>query len=152
MKKKFIIEVEIPNKKTNSFLDEIRQEIDQEQSEMLITKKINEEVSVIHYNILNDLVKQLNDIISETGISFEQPVYDSNTNGYRSCKSVLPNYTNLSIKGLVDVKFKESRYSTYTGNYQLKCRGYLVSSVEDILKVIKPYIKDRIIHNLELNS
>jgi len=157
----FSIEIE-DNTTDNSFIDNLIDEVAEDKRQLEITHKINKETTNQHRLILIGLVDELNSQLNRVGLRFgDYRFSDYSANRYLSShvKCVIgKNTIILMISGRsghqLTNKFTESKYTTYTGEYDLKM-GFdsennvntTVLNLNMILNHIKHNIKEHIKEN-----
>ena len=107
-----------------SFIDSIINEIDSEKQQLRITHAINTETTKLHRQILTDLVDEINSILEPIGLKFNDVIEtNSGANQYYNhvamCNINETSRIAIQISAMNDHTFKDSKYCTYTGAYQL---------------------------------
>lgn len=119
----------IVNSKNNSnnILDNIIQDVNNEKEQLKLTHSINIETSKIHKEILKDFCEELNTKLSKIGLGnfgdTRQGLF-GRSNKYECSVARLIGGINhrgvvLSIEGVSNKDFKDSKYSTYTGDFKI---------------------------------
>ena len=158
---KFKVEVpEVNNGKSsllNSFINEARDE----QRQLDITYKINKKTTKVHRQILIDFITEINEELSSIGFNefkLRENFVDGNNYYYDSeARLITPKKSyRLYIVGKNDREFEDSKYTTYTGEYEFKF-GYgnsaytqRVRTVDDVLTKLKDEIIEHIKKNREI--
>ena len=157
----FIIEVD-DTEINGSFIDKLKDEVKDEKRQSTLTFKINTETTKQHRIVLTELANSLNQELGKVGLKFDEYRHDDNYNHYQ--KSLVKCVVNnrcvvLAITGQNDRNFKESKYTTYTGDYFLRIGGNnspyytanqcdkltsKVKDVNDVLEYMKHSIKEHI--------
>tara|TARA_R110000744_G_C18993080_1_gene520806 strand:- start:19 stop:525 length:507 start_codon:yes stop_codon:yes gene_type:complete len=151
--KKYTIEIEIEETiKGSGFLDTLRAEVEQEQIELGIAVSINKASNKVHRRILADKIEELNEELSELGVSFgEIKNAAKNTNEYREFYSEIKfNESKYYLTYLPSLSTKNeiTRYSIFSDNAEFRIsRNYdsypsAWTSVEE--KNILEYMRDSI--------
>ena len=159
---KFKVEVaEVKNGKSSlldSFIDEARDE----QRQLDITHKINRKTTEVHRQILIDFVTEVNKELSSIGFNEFKNIKDSSlgNNHYYCSEAKLHNSRTpykLEIVGINELpRFKDSKYTTYTGKYQFRLvygssyNEVRVKTVDDVLTKMKEDIIKHIKKNREI--
>jgi hypothetical protein len=118
---KFSVDVETTDSNT-SFIDGLIDEVTDEKKQLVLTHKINKETTKMHREILLDLADEMNEQLGKVGLKFDDFQYEGNNNHYKysMCKAVVDNRSFvLIIKGSGFGRFEGSKYSTFTGEYNL---------------------------------
>jgi hypothetical protein len=118
---KFSVEVEAP-KSNSSFIDGLIHSVKDEQNQLVLTHSINKKTTAMHREILLDLTDEMNEQLGKVGLKFEDFKYDGGTNRYQCSRAKMvvgPRSFVLTIKGESDNQFKDSKYTTFTGAYEL---------------------------------
>jgi hypothetical protein len=122
---KFEVKVQTPPKSGN-FAKGLLDEVSDERLQADLTYAINLETTKVHRKILVDFIQQLNNELKPLGFEFigvKKSMYPT-SNEYAQHVSSLsfrkPN-ANFIIKvsGVVDMGFEDSKYTTYTGKYNI---------------------------------
>jgi hypothetical protein len=155
MKNKYTFTIEVnPFGDGNSFMDKLLDEVNDEKNQLMLTQKINKESSKAHREILSDFVKDINKMIEPHGVSFHDEQISNTTNGYSDysyvCKFSNGFTSAILITAFSDTSFKDSKYSTYTGEYQIRITrqresfrrdyGTICSGVKNVLDALE-YIR-----------
>lgn len=120
----------IVNSKNNSnnILDNIIQDVNNEKEQLKLTHSINIETSKIHKEILKDFCEELNTKLSKIGLGnfgdIKQGLFGRSTTKYECSVARLIGGINhegvvLSIEGVSNRDFKDSKYLTYTGDFKI---------------------------------
>lgn len=148
----------------SSILDELNDESKQFDLSLAINKKTCDTLAEM---LFNDIKNQLNNALEGSGIEFDLegtcatvniPKYNVNT-FVLGVELFTPRKTFISVmvKPIINKDFKDSKYPTYTGDYEMFVttsdasfngwftdRKVRVESVSLILDCIRPYIKDHL--------
>ncbi len=125
---RFKVEAEAPSRNDDLVAD-LLAEVNQERSELDLTKKINAESSQIHMEILKEFCNELDKVFHE-GLGFDifgDLQHIKGANGYYTPMARLYGGLNgkgiiIVVRGLLDREFSDSKYTTYTGEYQIELR------------------------------
>lgn len=122
--KTYTITVEIEEQTHKlGLLDELLGEIQHEEDQLKITRKINTATMGLHMEILKDVASQINRELEGVGLRFDDFEFsETDTNCYRRpmCRLVISDFAFiLFINATSDRGFKESKYVTYTGDYSI---------------------------------
>lgn len=169
----FSVEVEGVDNVQSTLINSFIEEATQDRKEQLITETINVETSKIHRKVLLDFATEINvqlDKIDSRAYGIKgfknSPITGSVKNMYTpsaiSC-AIFVGATDvcyrIALKPNSDRGFKDSKYTTYTGDYYLQISGkndfkpndgVNISSVYDALEYMKDtlmrYIKNELIN------
>lgn len=124
----YSIEVDFINKGDN-FLDSLMNEVKDERNQLALTYKINLATKELHKKILLGYAKELNIVLKKVGLHFDETPNVSknnigNTNKYEAqyimCRYPNSVYSHVIMIGAEsDSNFKDSKYTTFTGDYYL---------------------------------
>ena len=151
--KKYTIEIEIEETiKGSGFLDTLRAEVEQERIELGIAVSINKASNKVHRLILADKIEELNEELSELGVSFGEIKNSSKeTNDYREFYSEIKfNARKYCLTYLPSLSTKNeiTRYSIFSDNAKFRIDRYFHSYPSDWKKVeennILEYMRDSI--------
>jgi hypothetical protein len=110
------------------FIDSLLNEIDSEKKQLELTYRINRETTKLHKQILMDLVDEINATLQHVGLKFDRISQYSHSNEYQSHMAICTYQTGYSTIILITANnnepFKDSKYVTYTGGYDLKIGNY----------------------------
>lgn len=158
---KFKVEVPEVNNGKSSLLDSFINEARDEQRQLDITYKINKKTTKVHRQILIDFITEINEELSSIGFNeFKvRENFGSGNNYYYESEArlITPKKSyRLYIVGKNDREFEDSKYTTYTGEYEFKF-GYgnsaytqRVRTVDDVLTMLKDEIIEHIKKNREI--
>lgn len=159
----FTVECDTTNN-AESFMDTLLSEVNNEKNQLGLTHKINIETSRTHREILSSLVKEINKVIEPHGAKYYDEQVSNTTNGY-SDYTYICNFNNrfssaIIITACADREFKDSKYSTYTGEYSIRITRFRemisrhsheirssIKNVDDVLKYIRFDLKSHIENN-----
>ena len=148
--------------KHSSLIDSFINEGNENKKQAKLSERINEETTKLHRQILTDFVDEINKQLEKINLSFTNLSYNTKSNEYResyaTCEFRIGLTTKvyyiLNIIGIMDREFKDSKYSTYTGNYDIRIKRSQTYFNRDIILVEKikniddalNYMKDDIIN------
>ena len=160
---KFKVEVAEVNNGKSSLLDSFIDEAKDEQRQLDITHKINRKTTEVHRQILIDFVTEVNEELSSIGFNEFKNIKDSSlgNNHYYCSEAKLHTIDRtpykLEIVGINELpRFKDSKYTTYTGKYQFilvygsSYSQVRVKTVDDVLTRMKDEIIKHIKKNREI--
>ena len=161
----FSVKVEGVDDIQSTLIDSFVNEAKKDGKEQLVTETINIETSKVHKKILFDFSTAINLQLEKIGLEGFQPsgITGTPNNMYTrsaiKCDVDIYAETDVSyritIKGNEDRGFKDSKYTTYTGDYYLeitgrntlRSEGMKIASVDDALEYMKDtlmkYIKNQ---------
>ena len=161
----FSVKVEGVDDIQSTLIDSFINEAKQDGKEQLVTETINIETSKVHKKILFDFSTAINLQLEKIGLEGFQPSGITGTPNNMYTRSAIECdvdiYANtdvsyrITIKGKEDRGFKDSKYTTYTGDYYLeitgrntlRSEGMKIASVDDALEYMKDtlmkYIKNK---------
>ena len=156
--KTYKFKVEVPEVKNgkSSLLDSFIDEAIDEQRQLNITYKINRKTTEVHRQILIDFVTEVNKELSSIGFNEFKNIKDSSlgNNHYYCSEAKLHNSRTpykLKIVGINELpRFKDSKYTTYTGKYNIilvygsSYNEARVKTVDDVLTKMKDKIIEHI--------
>ena len=155
--KTYKFKVEVPEVKNgkSSLLDSFIDEAIDEQRQLNITYKINRKTTEVHRQILIDFVTEVNKELSSIGFNEFKNIKDSSlgNNHYYCSEAKLHNSRTpykLKIVGINEREFKDSKYTTYTGKYNIilvygsSYNEARVKTVDDVLTKMKDKIIEHI--------
>jgi hypothetical protein len=139
---------------SSNLIDSIIQEVQSEKRQVALTHEINKKTTELHKEILGDFINAVNKEISKVGLDFDNDFIDGRSNNqYNGFESYLCQDNNcfIRINGISDRDFKDSKYTTYTGEFQIfisKGNGSptRIESVDEAIVYMKDIIK-RIIYS-----
>jgi hypothetical protein len=144
----------------NGFIDKLINEVNEDKKQLAITQYINKETTILHRKTLIGIVDELNGELCKAGLMFTDYQYSLPSNGYRfsyvMCK-VDKHVFKLAVKGRsgqqLTKKFTESKYTTYTGEYDLKIgfdnvnrENTTLRNTNMVLKHMTYWIKEHLIN------
>ena len=162
--KKLTFTIEIDDTAINSsFIDKLKDEVKDEERQLILTHKINKKTTQLHREILIDIVNTLNSELIKVDLKFNEYRLEGNTNQYKR-SMVKCSFKNTCIVLVIgarmsDRNFKDSKYSTYTGDYkfyigsnsskyytanQIDKTTTKVENVNDVLEYMRNHIKEHI--------
>ena len=141
----FTVEVEGIHSNESSLINSFINIANDEQNQLKITESINKKSTKIYNKILFDFVEKINIELSIAHIiGFEKPYkYRSFSNlcfGSLSKAFIDNGYFDIEIVPIKNKDFKDSKYTTYTGDYWIKMNGKLVKTVDEVLEYLKAEI------------
>ena len=166
----FSVKVEGVDDIQSTLIDSFINEAKQDGKEQLVTETINIETSKVHKKILFDFSTAINLQLEKIGLEGfkNSPITGTPRNMYTrsaiecdfSIYRCLAEFCSeacyrITIKGNEDRGFKDSKYTTYTGDYYLeitgrntlRSEGMKIASVDDALEYMKDtlmkYIKNQ---------
>ena len=152
----FSVSVKEFNDSKSSIIDSFINEAKDEERQLEITHAINKETSKTHREILLDFTDEINEELGKIGTGFKNiEVY----NEYNMCGTLKTRckindiFFVISLEPIRNKLFKDSKYTTYTGEYEMRISRYLeswnqkVTSVQDVLN----YMKRDIIEEIKKN-
>ena len=157
---KFKVQVPEVNNGKSSLMDSFINEARDEQRQLDITHRINKKTTKVHRQILIDFITDINEELSSIGFN-EFKLRDElghDNNYYYGSQARLQTHKSyrLYIEGEEDREFKDSKYTTFTGEYKIKF-GYgnsaytqSVRTVDDVLTKLKDEIIEHIKKNREI--
>ena len=136
---KFKVDVIVNDDHTDDAVMDIMHEVDDEQVQLNITHTINKKTSQVHKDILLDMMCDFNEKVKPLGVEFKWYETANGNNCYlppqirlhrlRSAQERKAGITHISPLGIVvklcgesERNFSKSKYTTYTGAYNLKYR------------------------------
>tara|TARA_R100001198_G_C5206509_1_gene193452 strand:+ start:664 stop:1131 length:468 start_codon:yes stop_codon:yes gene_type:complete len=139
---KFTVEVEGIHAEENSLINSFINTANDEQNQINITEAINKKSTKIYNKILCDFVESINRELKVAHIfGFENPFlwlkYSNECMGSKAEAVINGNVYNLKIIPENNRDFKDSKYTTYTGNYHIELNGTRVKTVDDVLKIME---------------
>ena len=159
---KFKVEVPEVNNGKSSLLDSFIDEARDEQRQLNITYKINRKTTEVHRQILIDFVTEVNKELSSIGFNEFKNIKDNSLgNNYYYCSEAKLHNSRtpykLKIFGINELpRFKDIKYTTYTGKYQFRLvygssyNEVRVNTVDYVLTKMKEDIIKHIKKNREL--
>jgi hypothetical protein len=161
----FSVKVEGVDDVQSTLIDSFINEVKQDGKEQLVTETINIETSKVHKKILFDFSTAINLQLEKIGLEGFQPSGITGTPKNMYTRSAIECDVDIyvdtdvsyriTIKGNEDRGFKDSKYTTYTGDYYLeitgrntlRSEGMKIASVDDALEYMKDtlmkYIKNQ---------
>lgn len=158
---KFKVEVPEVNNGKSSLIDSFINEARDEQRQLDITYKINKKTTKVHRQILIDFITEINEELSSIGFNefkLRENFVDGNNYYYDSSARLITTKKSyrLYIVGKTDREFEDSKYTTFTGEYEFNF-GYgdsaytqRVRTVDDVLTMLKDEIIEHIKKNREI--
>ena len=148
----FRVEVEEAYQGASSLMSEIINEVKDEQSQLKISEKINEKTTEIHREILTSYVDEINKHLNGIGLVgfVMRDKYFKEINSYKTHQSAMCKISHgengyssheLLISGISDKGFKDSKYTTYTGDFKITLNNHDVNTLWDIINSMKDSIK-----------
>ena len=139
---KFTVEVESVHAEENSLINSFINTANDEQNQINITEAINKKSTKIYNKIFCDFVESINRELNVAHIfGFQEPYlwmkYSNECQGSRADAVINGNIYNLKIILENDRDFKDSKYTTYTGDYHIELDGERVKTVDDVLKIME---------------
>lgn len=159
---KFKVEVAEVNNGKSSLLDSFIDEARDEQKQLDITYKINRKTTEVHRRILIDFVTEVNEELSSIGFNEFKNIKDTSppSNHYYCSEAKLHTSGRtpykLEIVGINEREFKDSKYTTYAGKYNIilvygsSYNQVRVKTVDDVLVRMKDEIIEHIKKNREI--
>jgi hypothetical protein len=154
---KFKVEVPEVNNGKSSLMDSFINEARDEQRQLNISHRINKKTTQIHRQILIDFITEINEELSSIGFN-EFELREENEDGnnyYYGSQARLQTHKSyrLYIEGENDREFEDSKYTTFTGEYEFKF-GYGNSSYTQRVKTVDDVLtklKEEIIEHIKIN-
>jgi len=138
----FTVEVESVHAEENSLINSFINTANDEQNQINITEAINKKSTKIYNKILCDFVESINRELNVAHIfGFKEPYlfikYSNECMGSKA-EAVINGCTySLKIIPENNRDFKDSKYTTYTGDYYLELDSSRVKTVDDVLKIME---------------
>jgi hypothetical protein len=157
--KKYIItvEVEVENTSDDAVLA-IMDEVNSERKQLALTHRINEATAKTHKAALIELMYAFNNKIEPLGSEFAWYEKGLDSNNYANPKIRMNRigewYTNFGGEGIIvrfcgipDRPFPDSKYTTYTGDYNLQYKQgggdwFTIDSIDQLLEILKDVFKN----------
>lgn len=123
--KKYTFTIEVEDHKSNgSFIDSLIDEVTDEKRQQALTHKINAETTKQHRKILCDFADEVNKELQKVDLCFDVLAYDDYISNNYQRSMIKMEVGNISwiigIEGHNDRNFKDSKYITFTGDYELR--------------------------------
>tara|TARA_R110002049_G_scaffold92688_2_gene229724 strand:+ start:52 stop:591 length:540 start_codon:yes stop_codon:yes gene_type:complete len=164
---KFKVDIIVNDGYTDDAVMDIMHEVDDEQVQLNITHTINKKTSEVHKDILLDMMYDFNEKVKPLGVEFQWYETANGNNCYlppqirlhrlRSTQERKAGITHISPLGIVvklcgesERNFSKSKYTTYTGAYNLGVRDITsyrdefnrIDTLDDILTKEKDLFKE----------
>jgi len=145
----FTVEVEGIHANGNSLINSFINQANDEQNQLKITEEINKKSTKIYNKILCDFVEEINRELAVAYIKgFGTPslytAFSNKCHGSQAKISINGNCHTINIRPKNDRDFKDSKYTTYTGDYEIAFRNTIVKTVDDVLKMMETDIIEQI--------
>jgi hypothetical protein len=143
---KFEVTIETPEK-TSGFLQSLKNEVESEAAQLMLTKKINKESSIAHDLMLKEFMESIYNELGDEIIAntiYTKSKTEVNCYIFNSAKITLVNGDYLNVKADPDrADFNESKYTTFhKGVYFTDTSGFRYDSVEHFLQRNRGVIKN----------
>lgn len=145
----FTVEVEGIHANGNSLINSFINQANDEKNQFKITEEINKKSTKIYNKILCDFVESINRELAIAHIKgFNTPFlyaqFSNKCQGSSAKISINNKNWTLDIRPKNDRDFKDSKYTTYTGDYFIAFRDNIVKTVDDVLKIMEMDIIEEI--------